>query len=47
MLSAPATPEMDGFVPDAISEEQDRFRSSLTRTIEDFLAEQRDVLVGI
>ena len=47
MLSAPATPEKDGFVPDAISEEQDRFRSSLTRTIEDFLAEQRDVLVGI
>ncbi|MFJ6003676.1 polyprenyl synthetase family protein [Arthrobacter sp. NPDC092385] len=47
MLSAPATPDRGGHAPDAISEEQDRFRSSLTRTIEDFLTEQRSVLAEI
>ncbi|MDQ0734340.1 polyprenyl synthetase family protein [Arthrobacter agilis] len=47
MLSAPATPDQDGSVPDAIPEEQERFRSSLTRGIEAFLAEQREVLAEI
>ncbi|MHA7219564.1 polyprenyl synthetase family protein [Arthrobacter sp. MDT1-48-3] len=47
MLSAPATPDQGGPVPDAITAEQERFRSSLTRTIEEFLAEQRDVLAAI
>ncbi len=47
MLSAPATPDQDGPVPDAIPEEQDRFRSSLTLGIEAFLDQQRDVLADI
>jgi geranylgeranyl diphosphate synthase type I len=47
MLSAPATPDQGGHVPDVVTAEQDRFRASLTRTIEDFLAEQREVLAGI
>ncbi|WP_104179394.1 polyprenyl synthetase family protein [Arthrobacter sp. B0490] len=47
MLSAPATPDQDGSVPGAISGEQDRFRSELTRSIDAFLAEQRDVLADI
>ncbi|MHA7239032.1 polyprenyl synthetase family protein [Arthrobacter sp. TMS1-12-1] len=47
MLSAPAIPDQGGPAPDAITAEQERFRSSLTRTIEDFLAEQRTVLASI
>ncbi|MEG9247725.1 polyprenyl synthetase family protein [Arthrobacter sp. Soc17.1.1.1] len=47
MLPAPATPDQDGPVPDAIPEEQDRFRSSLTLSIEAFLDEQRVVLADI
>ncbi|WP_052274445.1 polyprenyl synthetase family protein [Arthrobacter sp. L77] len=47
MLSAPAIPDQGGPAPDAITVEQERFRSSLTRTIEDFLGEQRSVLASI
>lgn len=47
MLSAPAAPDRGGSVHDAIAAEQDRFRLSLTRTIEEFLDEQRQVLAAI
>ncbi|WP_434991875.1 polyprenyl synthetase family protein [Arthrobacter sp. Ld5] len=47
MLSAPATPDQGGPAPATILREQEQFRSSLTRTIEDFLAEQRTVLASI
>jgi geranylgeranyl diphosphate synthase type I len=47
MPSAPATPDTGGSISDIVTAEQDRFRSSLTQTIEDFLAEQREVLAGI
>ncbi|MHA7180508.1 polyprenyl synthetase family protein [Arthrobacter sp. MDB2-24] len=47
MPSAPATPDTGGSLSDTVTAEQDRFRSSLTQTIEDFLAEQQEVLLGI
>ncbi|MHA7286371.1 polyprenyl synthetase family protein [Arthrobacter sp. MDT3-44] len=47
MPSAPATPDTGGSLSDTVTTEQDRFRSSLTQTIEDFLAEQQEVLLGI
>lgn len=47
MLSAPATPDQGGPAPDAITAEQDLFRSALTRTIDEFLADQVDVLTAI
>ncbi|MHA7281167.1 polyprenyl synthetase family protein [Arthrobacter sp. MDT2-2] len=47
MPSAPATPDTGGSISDIVTAEQDGFRSSLTQTIEDFLAEQREVLAGI
>jgi geranylgeranyl diphosphate synthase type I len=47
MPSAPATPDTGGSISDIVSAEQDRFRSSLTQTIEDFLTEQQEVLAGI
>jgi geranylgeranyl diphosphate synthase type I len=47
MLSAPATTDQGGSPSDTIAVEQDRFRSSLTSTIDGFLDEQRDVLAAI
>lgn len=47
MLSAPATPDRGGSPPDAIAAEQDRFRSALTSSIEEFLDDQRAVLAAI
>ncbi|KQN99781.1 polyprenyl synthetase [Arthrobacter sp. Leaf234] len=47
MLSAPATPDPGGPAPDVITAEQDLFRSALTRTIDEFLADQADVLTAI
>lgn len=47
MLSAPATPDQGGSARDSIAAEQDHFRSALSRTIEEFLAEQRGVLAVI
>ncbi|MCU1634138.1 MAG: polyprenyl synthetase [Micrococcaceae bacterium] len=46
MLSAPATPYQGSPAHD-VTAEQDLFRGSLTRTIDGFLAEQRDVLAAI
>ncbi len=47
MLSAPATPDEGGSARDSIATEQDHFRSALSRTIDDFLAEQRGLLAVI
>ncbi len=47
MLSAPATPDPGGSSDDVIAIEQSLFRTSLSQTIEQFLAEQRNVLTEI
>ncbi|TYC98549.1 polyprenyl synthetase family protein [Arthrobacter echini] len=47
MLSPHATPSRGGSGSDEIAADQDRFRSRLTDTIEQFLADQRSVLGAI